>query len=83
METRYATSYSEPEPCTARFLRARRIDAVEALEDPLRVFGRYADAMVLDRYGEAARRARNGDGDIWRTRMANRVGDEIANRLAY
>ena len=67
METRYATGYREPKPSTARFSRARRIDAVEALEDTFRVLGRYADAVVFNRYGEAARRARNRDGDIWRT----------------
>ena len=83
METRYAAGYREAEPCAARFRRARRIDAVKALKDPLCVLGRYADAVVFYRDGETARRARNRDGDIWRTRVAYRVRDEVANRLAY
>ena len=82
METRYAAGYREAEPCAARFRRARRIDAVETLEDPLCVLGRYADAVVFNRNGKTARRARNRDGDIWRTRVAYRVRDEVANRLA-
>ena len=67
METRYASGYREPESRAARFRRACRIDAVETFEDTFRVLGRYADAVVFNRYGEAARRARNRDGDIWRT----------------
>ena len=56
---------------------------MESLEDPLCVLGRYADAVVFYRDGETARRARNGNGDIWRARVTYRVRDEIANRLAY
>lgn len=83
METRYAADYRKPEPRAARFRSSRRIDAVETLEDTFRVLRRYADAVVLDRDGEATSRARNRDGNIWRTRVAYRVRHEIANRLAY
>ena len=82
MEARYATSYGEPKPSTAGFRRACRVDSVEALKDPFRVFWRYANAVVFNRYGKTARRARNQDGDIGRTRMAYRVRDEIANSFA-
>ena len=73
METRYATSYSEPKPSAARFRSARRIDAMETLEDTFRVLGRYADTVVFYYYGEAARQARNRDGDVGRTRVSNCV----------
>lgn len=82
METRYAAGYREAEPSAARFRRARRIDAVEAFEDSFRVLGRDADAVVLNRNRKTARRARNGNCDIWRARVAYRVGNEVANRLA-
>jgi hypothetical protein len=67
METRYAANYRKAKPCTARFRRSRRIDAVKTLEDPFRVLGRYADAMVFHHNGETARRARNGNCDVRRT----------------
>ena len=81
METRYAAGYREPEPCAARFRRARRIDAVETLEDPLRVFGRYADAMVFDDERRPVRRNGDGNGYVGRPRMAYRVFHEIQERL--
>ena len=61
METRYAADYRKTEPSTARFRRTRRIDAMEALEDPFRVLGRYADAVIFYSDGESTRRARNGN----------------------
>ena len=67
MKTRYAAGYRKAKPRAARFRRARRIDAVKTLEDPFRVLGRYADAVVFNHNGETARRARNGDYDVRRT----------------
>ena len=67
METRYAADYRKAKPCAARFRRARRINAMKTLEDPFRVLGRYADAMVFYSDREAARSARNGNCDVRRT----------------
>ena len=67
MKTRYAADYRKAESRTARFRRARRIDAVKTLEDPFRVLWRYTDAVVFYSDREAARRARNVDCDIGRT----------------
>ena len=75
--------YCEPEPCAARFRRARRIDAVESLEDPLRVFGRYADAMVFDDERRPVPRNGDGNGYVGRPRMAYRVFHEIRDDLAH
>ena len=83
METRYATGYRETEPRAARFRSACRVDTVETLEDTFRVLGRNSDAVIFNRYVETVRRARNRNGNIWRTRMANCIGYEISNRFAY
>ena len=79
MKSRDAADNRKPKPRPARFGRPGGVDPVKSLENPFDVLGRDADPVVLDGYANVLGRHLKGNDDILRTRMPNRVDDEIGD----